>query len=388
MFGGRAPPGPADTTRFYRLLEVERSADAAEIRKAYRRLAAQHHPDKGGDPEKFKEVSRAYEVLSDTDMRRLYDERGEDGLQGGMSADPSELFEMLFGGGRSKRRQRTKDIVHPLPVTLEQLYLGCTKKLAINREVVDQEHEVKVCGECAGAGVKGQASPLGMIVAPQPCTACRGTGKLYKIQKVREVLEVFIEKGAPHGHKILFAGKADECPGLQAGNVTFILQQQEHADFRRKDADLFLAREIGLLEALTGFSMEITTLDKRKLLVRTSSGEVVQPLAEGTGLKAIKGEGMPTFRQPFVLGNLFLILSIRFPDSIDPKYFPKLREALPGPTEEEVVDDEDVEVCYVEDMDPLESAKQNAMYLQSGSGQAHEEDERTGGLPGANCPHQ
>merc|ERR1719316_1822882 len=115
-----------------------------------------------------------------------------------------------------------------------------------------------------------------------PCNRCSGEGKCYRMTKVREVLEVFIEKGAPHGHKIVFAGKADECPGLQAGNVTFILQQQEHLNFKRKDADLFLAREIGLLEALTGFSMEITTLDKRKLLVRTNPGEVVQPLAEGT----------------------------------------------------------------------------------------------------------
>merc|ERR1712232_353151 len=98
----------------------------------------------------------------------------------------------------------------------------------------------------------------------------------------------------------------------------------------------------------------------RQFAVKTAPGEAVQPLAEGTGLKAGKGEGMPTYRNPFIFGNLFLILTIQFPDAIDPQYVPKLKEALPGPPEQEVIDEDGVEICYVEDMDPLESAKATA----------------------------
>merc|ERR1719240_1432025 len=130
--GGRGPSKNADTTKFYKLLEVDKSASTAEIKKAYRKMAVQHHPDKGGDPEKFKEISRAYEGLSDSDKRGKYDRFGEEGLEDG-GGDPGDIFEQFFGGGgrrsdKSRKRQRTKDVTQPLKVTLEQLYNGQTKK--------------------------------------------------------------------------------------------------------------------------------------------------------------------------------------------------------------------------------------------------------------------
>merc|ERR1719326_257782 len=91
--GGGRPKKNADTTKFYKLLEVEKNASEAEIKKAYRKLAVKHHPDKGGDPEKFKEITRAYEVLSDSDKRSKYDKFGEEGLDGdGGGGDPSDIF--------------------------------------------------------------------------------------------------------------------------------------------------------------------------------------------------------------------------------------------------------------------------------------------------------
>lgn len=271
-----------------------------------------------------------------------------------------------------------------MSITLEQLYAGCTKKLAINREVVDQEKGVRRCEECDGTGLKAEMSPLPMMQTQSACKACAGTVKAHKTKKVREVLEVFVEKGAPHGHRVVFSGKADEHPDCDPGDVVFIVHQQEHLEFKRRGADLFLAREVGLLEALTGFRMVITHLDKREFAVKTVPGEVVQPLAEGTGLKAVTGEGMPTYRNPFIFGNLFLILTIRFPDAIDPKHVPKLKQALPGPPDPEVIDEDGVEVCYVEDMDPLESAKVSAVHSKA---EAYEEDSGDpAGPPG--CPNQ
>merc|ERR1719316_993940 len=97
--GGRSNKN-VDTTKFYKLLEVEKNASEAEIKKAYRKLAVKHHPDKGGDPEKFKEITRAYEVLSDREKRDRYDQGGEDAVNGeGGGGDPSDIFESLFGGG-------------------------------------------------------------------------------------------------------------------------------------------------------------------------------------------------------------------------------------------------------------------------------------------------
>merc|ERR1719161_1605203 len=98
--GRRRSQKPADTTKFYKLLEVEKSATEPEIKKAYRKLAIKHHPDKGGDPEKFKEITRAYEVLSDSEKRAQYDRFGEEGLEdGGGGGDPTDIFDAFFGGG-------------------------------------------------------------------------------------------------------------------------------------------------------------------------------------------------------------------------------------------------------------------------------------------------
>merc|ERR1719359_1900839 len=111
--GGRRRGGDADTTKFYKLLEVDKNASEPEIKKAYRKLAVKHHPDKGGDPEKFKEITRAYEVLSDSDKRAKYDRGGEDALDGD-GGDAGDIFEAFFGGGGRRggggggRRRKTK----------------------------------------------------------------------------------------------------------------------------------------------------------------------------------------------------------------------------------------------------------------------------------------
>merc|ERR1719414_2310535 len=159
--GGRRSRGNVDTTKFYKLLEVDKDASEADIKKAYRKMAIKHHPDKGGDPEKFKEITRAYEVLSDSEKRSKYDRFGEEGLDGDGGGDPSDIFESFFGGGRrggggGRRRQKTKDVVQPLKCTLEQLYGGQTKKMAITRQVIDKQKGVVSCRECDGRGVRVQ----------------------------------------------------------------------------------------------------------------------------------------------------------------------------------------------------------------------------------------
>ncbi|KAF3796264.1 DnaJ protein-like protein 2 [Nymphaea thermarum] len=143
MFG-RAPK-KSDNTRYYEILGVPKSASQDELKKAYRKAAIKNHPDKGGDPEKFKELAQAYEVLSDSEKREIYDQYGEDALKEGMGGgggsfhNPFEIFESFFGGGfgggssRGRRQKRGEDVVHTLKVSLEDLYNGTSKKLSLSR---------------------------------------------------------------------------------------------------------------------------------------------------------------------------------------------------------------------------------------------------------------
>lgn len=275
-----------DTSGMYTALGVDKNATPAEIKKAYRKMAIKHHPDKGGDPETFKEISKAYEILSDPEKRQKYDRFGEEGVEGGGGgADPTDIFDMMFGGGRGGGRgggggkKKGRNVVHPMDVSLEQMYNGHTKKVAINRTVIDKAKGVVDCDDCDGRGVKVQIIRMGNMIQQMQsqCNTCGGKGKIFSTKKEKEILEVYIEKGAPDGHKIVFYEKADEKPDEEAGDVHFHLQEKEHKEFRRVKADLFIKRKITLLEALTGVTLEITHLDKRKLLVKTQPGEIIAP---------------------------------------------------------------------------------------------------------------
>merc|ERR1719326_1333752 len=285
--GGGRPRKDVDTTKFYKLLEVDKNAGDSDIKKAYRKLAVKHHPDKGGDPEKFKEITRAYEVLSDSDKRSKYDRFGEEGLEDG-GGDAGDIFESFFGGGGrggggGRKRQRTKDVTQSLNVTLEQLYNGQTKKMAITRQVIDKKKGVVACSDCDGQGVRIETIRMGPMIQrmQSQCSSCGGAGKSFKTKQEREVLEVLIQKGSPDNHKVVFSEMADEHPDADAGDVIFVLKQQEHKLFKRRGADLFIERTISLVEALCGFELELTHLDGRKLHISTSPGEIVKPMTHG-----------------------------------------------------------------------------------------------------------
>ena len=143
-------------TKFYDLLGVKPGASDSELKKAYRKLALKYHPDKNPGPEageKFKEISMAYEILSNEDKRRIYDMHGEQGIKeggggGGGFSSPMDLFDMFFGGGmgglggRSRGPRRTKNLMHQMSVSLEEMYNGTTRKLALQKNVI--------CSDCDG----------------------------------------------------------------------------------------------------------------------------------------------------------------------------------------------------------------------------------------------
>jgi DnaJ family protein A protein 2 len=169
--GGRGGSAePPDTTKLYETLELEKDASQKDIKKAYFRLSKIHHPDKGGDAHKFKEISAAYEILSDPEKRKQYDEYGLEGVddEGGAQQRGEDLFSMFFGGGRggghARGPRKGPSVNHPIKVSLEDLYNGKTVKLAVNRKVIIGD--AKECERCGGRGAIMEVRQIGESLKP------------------------------------------------------------------------------------------------------------------------------------------------------------------------------------------------------------------------------
>jgi DnaJ family protein A protein 2 len=252
-----------DTSKLYETLEIPKTATVAEIKKAYRNLSRVHHPDKGGDEHKFKEINAAYEILSDPEKRAKYDKYGLEGVsdESGRSGG-EDLFSMFFGGGRGggsdRGPKKGPSIQHPLKVSLEDLYNGKTVKLAINRKVI--VGDVSECNKCNGRGMILEVRQLGpgMIQQMQrSCGECSGQGTKAESKNERKIVEVHVEKGMTNGQKITFRGLGDEVPKMEPGDIHFVVQEKEHSLFKRKGSDLLVTKEVSLNQALCGFSVRV-----------------------------------------------------------------------------------------------------------------------------------
>ncbi|XP_076957350.1 dnaJ protein homolog [Bidens hawaiensis] len=273
----------------------------------------------------FNELVQAYEVLSDPEKRGIYDKYGDDALKEGMGGGG----ESAFGGGasssRGRRQRRGEDVVHPLKVSLEDLYNGPVKNLSVSRNII--------FSRCKG---KGSKSGIGEIINDKDrCTQCKGK----KVVKEDKVLEVHVEKGMQNGRKITFVEEADEVPDTITGDIVFVLQQKEHLKFKRKGDDLFVEHTLSLIEALCGFQFALTHLDNRQLLIRSQPEEVVKP----DQYKAINDEGMPMYQRPFMRGKLYIHFNMEFPDSLSPEY--KALKALLPPKPSMEITNAEMEEC-------------------------------------------
>lgn len=374
------------------IFQVEKTATGQEIKKAYRKLAVVHHPDKGGDEQKFKEINAAYEILSDTEKRAKYDKYGLEGLEGEGEdgADASDLFSMFFNGGRSSRSagpKKGEDINHSIRVSLADLYSGKTVKLAINRQVVDGKS--RQCTRCDGHGVVVELRQiaLGMVQQIQRhCSDCQGEGYIYKKKKERKIVEVHIAPGMKHNEKVTFTGMADEKPGVQAGNVNFVIQEDDHPMFKRKGADLLMSKTLSLKEAITGFAWKFTHLDGRDLVIQSKPGEVIKAEANGGKpyVKVIPNEGMPSHGNPFIKGGLYVLFTVEFPrdGEIPAEALSLIRQSLPGPEMETNFDHEHTEVVHLEEGDVKFFGKGG---IQKGVTEYDSDDDNRGGAQQVQC---
>ncbi|XP_023001315.1 dnaJ protein homolog [Cucurbita maxima] len=419
MFGRASKK--SDGMRYYEILGVSKNASQDDLKKAYKKAAIKNHPDKGGDPEKFKELAQAYEVLSNPEKREIYDQYGEDALKEGMGGggghDPFDIFQSFFGGSpfggggssRGRRQRRGEDVVKPLKVSLEDLYLGTTKKLSLSRNVLCSKCKGKGsksgdsmnCSGCQGTGMKVTIRHLGPSMIQQmqqPCNECKGTGETIsdkdrcpqckgeKVVQEKKVLEVIVEKGMQNGQKIKFPGEADEAPDSVTGDVVFVIQQKDHPKFKRKGEDLFVEHTLSLIEALCGFQFALTHLDGRQLLIKTNPGEVVKP----DSFKAINDEGMPVYQRPFMKGKLYIHFSVNFPESLSAEQMKALEAVLPPKPSSSKLSDMEVDECEETTMHDVNIEEEMRRKQQQAQGEAHEEDEdmHGGGPQRVQCAQQ
>lgn len=335
-------------TEFYELLNVSVEADENEIKRSYRRLALRYHPDKNTGDENaadmFKSVSNAYEVLSDPDRRRIYDQYGKEGLEGGMNEgggfhDAADIFSMFFGGGARGRREepKPKDIVHQLRVTLDDLYNGKKQKVAISR--------TRFCATCEGSGLRPGGVRVsctvcnghGAVLRSQqvfpgfyqqvqvPCSACGGKGEVVKASDVctscngartvreKKMMTVDIDRGTLKTDHFSFVGEGNQEPGIRlSGDVLIFLEVSKHPVFVRVGDHLVMTAHLTLQEALCGFAFPIEHLDGRQIVIKPSPGDVIS----SSFVWQVYNEGMPVKNTGGLQrGNLFIRFTIDWPDA-------------------------------------------------------------------------
>ncbi|KAI6250035.1 Mitochondrial protein import protein mas5 [Erysiphe necator] len=388
----------AKDTKLYDILQVQPNCTEAELKKAYKINALKHHPDKNrSNPnaaEKFKEISHAYEVLSDPQKRQIYDQYGEEGLEGGgapngMNAE--DLFSQFFGGGsfggglggmfggqQQRGPPKARTIHHIHKVSLEDIYRGKVSKLALQKSVICQKCEgrggkegaVKKCSGCDGMGMKTMMRQMGPMIQrfQTQCSDCNGEGEIIREKdkcKVchgkktvveRKVLHVHVDKGVRSGTQIEFKGEGDQTPGVQPGDVVFEIEQKPHPRFQRKDDDLIYQAEIDLVTALAGGTLYIEHLDEQWLNIEILPGEVISP----GSVKMLRGQGMPSHRHHHH-GNMFVQFDVKFPEknfASSPMAYETIKKLIP-PSVTPILPPTDTmtETVYFEDVDPNDQAR-------------------------------
>ncbi|CAL5390840.1 unnamed protein product [Camellia sinensis] len=273
---GRAPK-KSNNTKYYEVLDVSKAASQDDLKK------------------KFKELTEAYEVLSDPEKREIYDQYGEDAPKN----DPFEIFHSFFGGGGGRGDKGSKSSMKCAGCQ------GSAMKVSIRHLGLPMIQQMQhPCNECKGTGET--------INDKDPCPQCKGD----KVVKEKKVWEV-VEKGMQNGQRIIFPEEADAVPDMITGDIVFVLQQEVHPKFKRKGDDIFVEHPLTLTEAFCGFQFIITHLDNRQLLIKSQPGEVVKR----DQFKKINDEGMPIYQRPFMRGKLYIHFTVDFRESLTPEQF-------------------------------------------------------------------
>ena len=357
----------AEKRDYYEVLGVDRGADDATLKKAYRKLAKKYHPDMNpGDKEaeaKFKEATEAYGVLSDPDKRRQYDQFGHAAFENGgggagaggfggfdfgggdMGDIFGDIFGDLFGGGGSRRRANNgpmkganlRAVVH---ITFEEAVFGCQKELEINlKDTCTTCHGTgakpgispETCSKCNGTGqiTYTQQTMFGSVRNVTTCPDCNGTGKIIRDKctvchgtgytSSRKRIQVNIPAGIDDGQSIRIREKGE--PGVNGGprgDLLVEVQVTRHPIFQRQDMNIFSTAPITFAQAALGGDVKISTVD----------GDVLYTVKPGTQTDTkirLKGKGVPSLRNSNVRGDHYVTLVVQTPTKLNEKAKEALR---------------------------------------------------------------
>lgn len=340
---------------YYEILGVSRDADEREIKKAYKRLAMKHHPDRNqGDKDseaKFKEIKEAYEILTDAQKKAAYDQYGHAAFEhggmggggfgggGGGGGDFNDIFGDVFGdifGGRRQRASRGSDLQYNMVLTLEEAVRGVTKEIRIPT--------LAECDTCHGSGAKAGSSATtcstchgagqvqmrqGFFAVQQTCPTCHGRGKIIKdpcnkchgqgrVEKTK-TLSVKIPAGVDTGDRVRLSGEGEAGEnGAPAGDLYVQVQVKQHPIFERDGNNLYCEVPINFAMAALGGEIEVPTLDGRvnlKVPAETQTGKLFR--MRGKGVKSVRGGAQ---------GDLLCRVVVETPVKLNDKQKQLLRE--------------------------------------------------------------
>jgi len=345
---------------YYEILGIDKSADAAAIKKAYRKKAIEYHPDKNpGDKqaeENFKLAAEAYEVLSDPDKKARYDQYGHaafenGGFGGGGFSNMEDIFSQFgdifgsaFGGGGfggfggfggGQRRVKGSNLRIKVKLTLEDIALGVEKKVKVKRKVKANGVTYKTCTTCNGSGqvTKIQNTILGRMQTSSPCPTCGGAGQMMDhrpagadadgMTMVEETVSIKIPAGVADGMQLKVSNKGNEAPGANSfpGDLIVVIEEIPHETITRQDENLHYDLYISMAEAVLGGTKEIETVTGKvriKLEEGIQSGKILR----------LKGKGLPSL-QGYGNGDFLIHINVWTPKKLTKEqreFFEKMKE--------------------------------------------------------------
>lgn len=341
---------------YYELLGLSKNANDTEIKKMYKKLAIKFHPDKNPDNKeeaenKFKEISEAYQVLSDPQKKDIYDKYGEEGLknEGGMGgSSPEDIFNMFFSNNRSPfggndffsqghggrgqgGRKKTEPKVVEIPILLKELYNGSKKKITLKLKSLCKACNgygglnMKSCADCKGNGIKVVDRMIGpgMIQRMQmPCNTCNGLKKIPESKctvcngagssNIDKQFLLTIEPGCEFDEHKIFSNEGDECLNEERGDVIFVLKEHNNNNslFSRYGNDLVYNYELTLGDTLIGPYISFEHINETNITFKE------EKLIQENSYTVLKNKGMPHKNKDNVYGDLYVVYNIKYPFKI------------------------------------------------------------------------